>query len=206
MSDYKGFFNRAIKEYYPGIAGQLIKELEQNYAATSKDTTFALKSKNPIDKRLDFSAYFLALIATLDKRGESFQQIREICLKITTDYVQPRNQFHAWIKKLIPKLTHTWVGQKLIKKFHDRVSVNENPEGFIANIITDNKETYGLGYGVDIIECGICKLFRKHNYYPYASILCEVDEITSGLAGLQLIRTGTIANGAKKCDFRFKRV
>ena len=35
------------------------------------------------------------------------------------------------------------------------------------------------------------------------SILCEVDEITSALAGLKLVRTGTIANGAKKCDFRF---
>ncbi|MBL7784508.1 MAG: L-2-amino-thiazoline-4-carboxylic acid hydrolase, partial [Chitinophagales bacterium] len=44
----------------------------------------------------------------------------------------------------------------------------------------------------------MCKLFQKHDYSKYASILCEVDEITSGLAGLQLIRTGTIANGAKK--------
>ncbi|MFI5156145.1 MAG: L-2-amino-thiazoline-4-carboxylic acid hydrolase [Chitinophagales bacterium] len=40
----------------------------------------------------------------------------------------------------------------------------------------------------------------------YASILCEVDKVTSGLAGLDLIRTGTIALGAKKCDFRFKKI
>lgn len=57
----------------------------------------------------------------------------------------------------------------------------------------------------DILECGICKLFKKHNYEKYSSILCEVDEITSRLAGLKLIRTGTIALGAKKCDFRFKK-
>ena len=103
-----------------------------------------------------------------------------------------------------PKYPNTWLGQILIKAFHKRVSVNTNADGFIANILTDKKETFGLGYGIDIIECGICKLFKKHNYSKYASILCEVDEITSGLAGLQLIRTGTIANGAKKCDFRFK--
>jgi hypothetical protein len=29
----------------------------------------------------------------------------------------------------------------------------------------------------------------------FTSILCEVDKITSGFAGLELIRTGTIAGG-----------
>src|SRR4051794_16123920 len=142
---------------------------------------------------------------TLDKRGVSYDTIREICLVITTEYVQPRNKLQEYIKRLVPKLTNAWVGQKLIKWLHNKVSVNANADGFIANIITDKQETYGLGYGIDILECGICKLFRKHNYQMYASILCEVDEITSGLAGLKLIRTGTIANGAKKCDFRFQR-
>jgi hypothetical protein len=93
----------------------------------------------------------------------------------------------------------------LIKSLHERVKTNANADGFIARIITDQQETYGLGYGIDILECGICKLFKKHHYQKYASILCEVDEITSSLAGLKLIRTGTIANGAIKCDFRFKR-
>ncbi len=37
-----------------------------------------------------------------------------------------------------------------------------------------------------------------------ASILCEVDKLTSSLAGLEMVRSGTIANGAAKCDFRWK--
>lgn len=101
-------------------------------------------------------------------------------------------------------MTNTFLGKLMIKKFGKMVEKNSSTEGFIAKIITDKEETYGLGYGIDILECGICKLFAKHNYAKYATILCEVDEITSGLAGLQLIRTGTIANGAKICDFRYK--
>ena len=73
-------------------------------------------------------------------------------------------------------------------------------------MITDKKDTYDLGYGIDILECGICKLFQKHDAAKYASILCEVDKVTSGLAGLELIRTGTIALGATKCDFRFRKI
>jgi hypothetical protein len=82
----------------------------------------------------------------------------------------------------------TWAGQVLVRSFQKKVSINNNTDGFIANIITDKKETYGFGYGIDILECGICKLFSKHNYEKYSSILCEVDEVTSGLAGLKLIR------------------
>lgn len=183
-----------------------MSEIENYYLIISKDTSFASTSANPIDKRLDFSAYFLALIMTLDKLNEPFDNIRKICLEITTQYVKPKNKIQAFIKRLFPKLTNTWFGQFLIKSLHKKVSVNKQPGGFIANIITDKEDTYGLGYGVDILECGICKLFSKHNLQKYASILCEVDEITSELAGLKLIRKGTIANGAIKCDFRFQRI
>ena len=204
MDNYRKYFRQFVTENYPIDFANILADTDKHYNIISPDTAFAKTSKNPIDRRLDFSSYFLALIKTLDERAETFENIRKICLQITTEYVQPKSKIQEFFKKLLPKLTNTLLGQILIKIFHKRVSVNLNPEGFIANIITAKEETYGLGYGVDIIECGICKLFQKHNYAKYASILCEVDEITSKLAGLQLYRTGTIANGAKKCDFRFK--
>jgi hypothetical protein len=204
MHNYRNYFTHFIELKYPGDHQDIISNTDKHNTIISADTSFSKTSKNPIDRRLDFSAYFLALIKTLDQRNESFENIRNICLQITTEYVQPKNGLQSFFKRLLPKLTTTWLGQRLIKAFHRRVSVLASPGGFVANIITNKEETFGLGYGVDIIECGICKLFQKHNYSKYASILCEVDEITSGLAGLQLIRTGTIANGAKKCDFRFK--
>lgn len=206
MKDFKKYFIKAVRNIYPDKAPVIILQTDTNYFEISKETSFALNSENPLDKRLDFSSYFLALIMTLDKIGEPYDKIRKICLEIVTDYVQPKSNLQEFFKRLLPKLTNTWFGEKLIISFHKRVSVNKNSEGFIANLITDKQETYGLGYGIDIIECGIFKLFKKHNYDKYASILCEVDEITSGLAGLKLIRTGTIANGAKKCDFRFQRI
>lgn len=204
MDDYRKYFRQFVKEYYPKDFDNILADTEKNYNIISTDTAFAATSKNPIDRRLDFSSYFLALIKTLDEKSETFENIRKICLQITTEYVQPKSKIQEFFKRLLPRMINTWLGQILIKSFHKRVSVNINPDGFIANIITDKQETFGLGYGIDIIECGICKLFKKHNYSKYASILCEVDEITSGLAGLQLFRNGTIANGATKCDFRFK--
>ena len=205
MANYRKHFVAGVKKNFPGIANGIMDTADRHYRVISVDTAFAGRSKNPIDKRLDFCAYFLALIKTLDEQGESFETTRKICLEVVTEYVKPKNKFQQLLKKLPAKLVNTWLSTYFIKKFNKRVSTNSNPDGFIANIITDKKETLGLGYGVDILECGICKLFNKHNYQKYSSILCEVDALTSDLAGLKLVRNGTIALGAKKCDFRWER-
>ena len=188
MNSYKKYFLRAIKNHYPTQVNELMVSLEEHYKVISKDTHFAATSSNPIDKRLDFCACFLALIKTLDERGESFETIRKVCLEVVLDYVKPKNKLSAWAKRIPAKLIQFPFSTFLIKIFNEKVSKKGNEDGFLAHIITDKSETYGLGYGIDIIECGICKLFKKHNFQKYASILCEVDEVTSGLAGLKLIR------------------
>ncbi len=205
MARYRKYFKAVIRIKYPLDSEYIIGEIENHYKIISLDTRFAATSGNPIDKRLDFCAYFLALIKTLDSRNESYETIRKICLEIVIDYVKPKNGIHRLLKRLPAKLVNTWLANVLLKSLNEKVSKNSHPDGFIANIITDKEQTYGLGYGIDILECGICKLFSKHNFQKYSSILCEVDEVTSGLAGLKLIRTGTIALGATKCDFRFKK-
>ena len=205
MPKYRKYFIAGIEKNFPGRSNKMISIVDGHYEIISTDTAFAASSNNPIDKRLDFCAYFLALIKTLDEQGETFETTKKVCLEIVIEYVRPKNRLHLFIKRLPAKLINTWLATVILKKFAKRVSKNSNPDGFIANIITDKKETFGLGYGVDILECGICKLFKKHNYQKYSSILCEVDAITSDLAGLKLIRDGTIALGAKKCDFRWER-
>ncbi len=71
-------------------------------------------------------------------------------------------------------------------------------------MVTDPALTHGLGYGMDILECGNCKLFQKHGAGRYVPILCEVDKLAVLLAGLEMIRKGKIADGADCCDFRWK--
>ena len=205
MGGYKKYFIRAVQTNFPGQSEKIIATTDRHFSFISPSVSFAKTSANPIDRRLDFSAYFLALIKSLDEQGEAFETIRKTCLDAVLDYVRPKNKIQQLLKKLPAKLIDKQFATYFLKLFHKKVSRNSNADGFIANIITDKKETYGLGYGIDIIECGICKLFEKYNYRKYASILCEVDAVTSNLAGLQLIRNGTIANGAKKCDFRFKK-
>lgn len=144
MDNYRKYFIRFIKENYPNDYNYILTETDNHYKIISPDTAFAKTSKNPIDKRLDFSSYFLALIKALDGKGESFENIRKICLQITIEFVQPKNRVQEFFKRLLPKLTFTRIGQVLIKAFHKRVSINTNPDGFVANIITDKEEHLDL--------------------------------------------------------------
>ena len=138
-------------------------------------------------------------------RGFDYETIRMTCLEITLELVRPKNLVNAWMRRLPPKLFGTRVADLFVKLMNRRVGKKGHPDGFRAQVISDRDSTYGLGYGVDILECGICKLFNKHDAGQFVSILCEVDKVTSGLAGLELVRNGTIASGATHCDFRFRK-
>jgi hypothetical protein len=204
MKRYRKYFKQAIESNYPSTSKDLLLRIENEFNNLKEDVNFARTSPNLVDRRLLFTSYFLAVITVLDQQGESFEKIREISLQTVSEYVRPKNSIQKFLKVLPVLLLKSRIGNMLVKAFAGRAGKAGHPDGFVAKIITDKNETYGLGYGVDILECGICKLFNKHGYSQYAKILCEVDEITSGLAGLQLIRRGTIANGAEKCDFRWR--
>ncbi len=206
MGNYKKYFDQIIRNHYPDRFDQLNARINNHFKSIAPDILFAATSKNPIDRRLEICSYFIAVFKTLDEQGETYETMQNISREVAAEYVRPKNKFQTFLKRLPAKLSNTWLTNIIINVLNKKFRLRDNPEGFVANIITDKQETFGIGYGFDILECGICKLYKKHHYEKFASILCEFDEMTSALAGLKLVRTGTIANGAKKCDFRFKKV
>lgn len=201
---YDAFFRKVLEKHFAvEKAESIMKETEVELDGMHNDLTFVDESPNPMDRRIALSGIFLALIKVLDKQGMAMESIRSLCTAVALEYVRPKNRVHRKLKSWTGKMIQTVLGKLLIRQMIKRTAIS-HPDGFAIKIITDPKETFGLGYGIDIHQCGICKLFHKHQYDHYANILCDVDHITSGLSGLELIRTGTVANGAPKCDFRFK--
>jgi len=199
------YFESIIKLTYPDQSDSISARMRIEFDAMAKDMMFALDSKNPMDRRIPVCGMFLSLIRVLDSQGEGYEKIRSTCMDVAIVFVTPKNALHKKLKFLQGRLVKSWLFRLIIPQFKKRVKDKAHPDGFAVDIITNPAETFGLGYGFNIMECGICKLFNKHRSGQYAKILCEVDHLTSSLAGLDLIRTSTIANGASKCDFRFKQ-
>jgi len=60
-------------------------------------------------------------------------------------------------------------------------------------------------YGIDYNECANVKFLRAQNALELAPYICATDKVASEILGWGLNRTMTLADGYKKCDFRFKK-
>jgi len=205
MAIFKPYIKKHIYQQFPFVAPKLMTMIDEEYALVKRNVDFAHHSVNPLDKRLDLAAYILSVIIILDEQGIAYDQIKSIILNVANEYVKPKNALHAWWKKAKVNLLSQPYMHWFLDKFDTKVSRKGHPDGFVAHIIQKRKSDNEFVFGFDILECGICKLFNRYNYGHYVHILCEVDFITSELAGLTLHRSGTIASGAHKCDFRFEK-
>ena len=201
---FEHYFHDEIRRHYPGAFAAIRDDVDTRYRDIHPDVSFARTSSNPMDRRLEFCAYFLATIQALEARGQSFEQIQSVCVAVAESYVRPVNSLQRWLKGLPGRLIRTPLARLVARILQSKTGRKGHPDGFLVRIVTDPAETNGLRYGFDILECGICTLFQKHGALAYVPILCEIDRLTSTMAGLQLIRGGTIAAGASRCDFRFK--
>jgi hypothetical protein len=75
--------------------------------------------------------------------------------------------------------------------------------GFAADFVEGQPGAFT--YGLDMRQCGIRALFAEEGAAAFARQLCRIDFLFSGANGLELVRTGTLAAGASRCDFRFRR-
>ena len=63
----------------------------------------------------------------------------------------------------------------------------------------------GDEFGYDFLECGTQKLYRSQGAEAFLPYYCYLDFVTHRLAGWQFCRTMTLAGGAERCDFRWRR-
>lgn len=73
---------------------------------------------------------------------------------------------------------------------------------WVLDVLPGNEE-YDLGY--DYHECGIVKLCKDEGCPELAKYLCRLDFLLADIMGMELKRTGTLAEGYECCDFRYSR-
>lgn len=73
---------------------------------------------------------------------------------------------------------------------------------WVVDILPGNGD-YDLGY--DYSECGACKLCSDEGCPELTPYICRMDFVLADIMNMKLERTGTIADGASRCDFRYSR-
>jgi hypothetical protein len=130
---------------------------------------------------------------TVEQTGELVYVIGKALLK----------SFPAGLLRMFGKMNFSRLYLSRIRKRAGESHMREYPEGYVFDFIKGDGKTFD--YGVDYLECASCKFLAKQGAPELAPYLCPVDILYSEALGWGLTRTMTLAEGAEKCDFRFKQ-
>ncbi len=80
---------------------------------------------------------------------------------------------------------------------------SREPGGFVMRRV---ERAPGELLALDVERCPLAEMFAAQGTPELGPLICKLDDVlVEALDGVELERTGTIARGAARCDFRYRR-
>jgi hypothetical protein len=102
--------------------------------------------------------------------------------------------------ELASEVTDELVARALRDSVASQKSAPENE--FVFEIVPGEDEN--TDWGMNVTRCAVCHAYSKHDAMAFTPYMCATDDLVSDQLDQGLRRTGTIALGAHRCDFRYK--
>lgn len=178
---------------------QLAKEAHQAFANLIPQLP-DIGGKQPFTKFIANTAMWLAIYRVLDAHGKTPDEAGVLLYRISQSILQA---YPLIVVKMFGRNIFSQRYQQELQKRAAESQMRQYPDDYVYTYVEGDGVTFD--YGVDYLECGGCKFLEKQGAIGIAPYLCPVDILYSELFGWGLTRTMTIAEGAPKCDFRFKK-
>ena len=143
---------------------------------------------------------YLAIYRVLRRKGLTFEDAGQIIYQMNEAEL---NIIPILLRHIIGYL---WFSPLFIRRLRKRAKESQErkyPGGYVLTFIEGDGRTFD--YGFDYTECAGCKFLNQQGAPELAPFLCAFDKVASEILGWGLTRTMTIADGCRKCDFRFKK-
>ncbi len=179
-------------------AAGMLKDIQAEYAGIAPSVPYIGGKESMFTEWLDYGAYYLAMYRVLKRLSFSVEQAGEMIYRtyeIMTDYPE-------WFLNLVGRLKY---GKGYVSRLRTAAEESQGrpyPAGWVCTFV--NGDGRDFDYGLDITECGICKLYAAYNAQELAPYLCLSDFVVSKAFDRGLVRHYTIAEGSDRCDFRYK--
>jgi hypothetical protein len=196
----KWFTPHLIERYGQEISITILQEARKEYEQLIPNIPFIGGSKVHMTEDLMESIQILAYLRVLKAHGKVTEECKEIIY-------QGMERRMAQYPRFILRLGGMRAFSKPFVKYLQRQAIESQerkfPAGFVFDIVIgDSKE---FDWGLNIVECGICKFYREQNASEFLPMMCSIDYILSEKLGYGLVRTATLVEGANKCNPRLKR-
>lgn len=180
--------------------GEVHAYARERFAVLASELPYVGGKKSPGTANLVGSAQILAIIWGLEKQGLAKEQIGEIIYHTFERYFGRIPGFIAKVMGLV--MQGKWFREKR-KKIAEESQKREFPEAFVSRVVTSTDGSFDSG--LDILECAICKLYKRYDAAEFLPYICLGDYPMFRKLGVGFYRTKTIGNGGDFCDFRFKK-
>ena len=191
---------RVLPSHLGGKASdEIIQEARQEFQRLIPEIPYIGGRKNGFTGEMIGCTMFLALYRVLKARGKRVKEIGKIVVEIEEDRVQSYPKF---LCRLLG-----WglgrLGKSRLKKIAQESRKRLYPGGWVATFVEgDGKE---FDFGIDYTECGLCKFFHQQGADEFTPYLCLIDFVQQRAMNTGFSRSMTLAEGADRCDFRWKK-
>jgi len=209
---HKGELRKAFREINEGARQYLTTRYGENLAravtaqaatrfeALIPDLPDVGGEKNWVAKYLPISAWYLTYYETLKVYGKTAEDVGKMLYDLDeAQWAQyPKSKALAEGARLFTK-----PGLEEMQKWAEGTQRREYPANWVAEFVPGDREDFDFGY--NYTECALCKFLHSHNAGEVAPYLCVTDFTRSRVCGTGLVRTQTLAQGNKVCNFRYKK-
>ena len=178
----------------------IIQETRQEFERLIPEIPYIGGKANNLTQDLIDCTMLLALYQVLKREGFRIEEIGKIVIEMEQKRV---HSYPRFVLKLLGKVIHSPLGKNRLKKAADKSQEGRYPGGWVSVYIEGDGEEFD--FGIDYLECGLCKFYHQQGADEFTPYLCQFDYVQQSAMRAGFFRSMTLAEGAERCDFRWKR-
>jgi hypothetical protein len=195
-------YRKHLLEAYGKAEGDAIaRETLQGFEVLLPHLPYIGGDENPNTRSLYMTAAWLAMYRSLQARGASVEEAARLI------YLGAASFFESFpVRWLMRWQGRSLLSRKRVEQSKRRAAISQQrryPDDWVFGVV----EGYGHDFviGTDYFECGVVKYLAREGAPELAPYLCWIDYPMSAAMRLRLVRTETLAQGGRRCDFRMSR-
>lgn len=178
----------------------IIQETRQEFERLIPKIPYIGGKVNNLTQDLIDCTMLLALYQVLKREGFRIEEIGKMVIEMEQRRV---HSYPRFILKLLGKVIHSPLGKNRLKKTADKSQEGRYPGGWVSVYIEGDGGEFD--FGIDYLECGLCKFYHQQGADEFTPYLCQFDYVQQSAMRAGFFRSMTLAEGAERCDFRWKR-
>jgi len=188
-----------VARYGADATQTMLREARWEYGALIPRLPY-IGGRQPHTQFLISTAWFLAMYRVLKRRGETVDEVGRLTYQASKAYL---GAYPRFLSRFLGFMTFPSRYLRRLKQRAAESQARRYPGDYVFDLVEGDGETFD--YGVDYTECGTVKFLVAQGAAELAPYVCPADILYSRVLGWGLKRTMTLAEGAARCDFRFKK-